>query len=94
MANQATGNPWILDTAGIITYNPVTILKMEWHPNAAADSLEVRHANGQAVIFKWTALAGGTPGVKTWDAPDGGFRANGFDLESVGTSCTLYVWVR
>ena len=94
MANDATGNPWVLDTAGSIYTHDLTIKKMEWHPNAAADSLEVRHDKTQKVIWKRTALTGGTAGIETWDAPNGEFHAQGFDLESVGTSCTLYVWIK
>lgn len=94
MGNLATGNPWILDTAGVITTNPVTILKMEWKPNAAADSLEVRDNASQAVIWAKVALTGTPAGDEVWDSPEGGLRLHGFDLESVGTSCTLYVWVR
>jgi len=94
MANASTGNPWILDTAGEITSNPVTVLKMEWKPNATDDSLEVRETSNQAVIWAAVALTGTPAGDREWTAPEGGLRINGFDLESVGTSCTLYVWVK
>jgi len=94
MANSYYGNPWILDTAGVISTTPVIVTKMEWQPNAASDSLEVRDNASKAVVWKRTSISAAPAGIEVWDAPADGFYMNGFDLESVGSSCTLYVWLR
>ncbi len=40
MANSTVGNPWVIDTAGVITTSPVKISKMVLIPNAAGDAAE------------------------------------------------------
>jgi hypothetical protein len=92
MANDTSGSPWILNTVGVVYKKPVTVLKMEWKPNAADDSLQVGHASGQ-LVWTATALTGGQPGIEVWEVPEG-FVFSGFNLVSVGTSASLYVWVK
>jgi hypothetical protein len=49
MANNLTKNPWILDTAGVVTANPTSVAKIRWYPNAANDDLSIGHADGSVV---------------------------------------------
>lgn len=91
MANNTTGNPWILDTAGVITTQPVNVITMEWVPNAADDDLTINDTSGN-VIWDRDALTGGTAGMEKF-GPSKFFRANGFNL-SVIDGGTLYVYVK
>ena len=88
MANNISGNPWILDTAESIKTTPVKILYMEWVPNAAADDLTIVDVVGN-VIWDRDALAGGTPGIETFP----NYRSNGFNL-SVIDGGKLYVYIQ
>jgi hypothetical protein len=49
MANNVANNPWILDTAGVITTNPTSVSRIRWYPNAADDDLSVGHGDGSVV---------------------------------------------
>ena len=90
MANNTTGNPWVLDTAANITTGKVKIIYMEWVPNAAANDLTIIDKAGNT-IWDRDALTGGTAGMEKFQPPTG-FRANGFNL-SVIDGGTLYVYV-
>lgn len=56
MANDLSGNPWIVDTAGVIAVDPLRVTKMRWHPNAADNDLLVSHGDG-AVVWPIRAIA-------------------------------------
>ena len=91
MANSTTGSPWKLDTEGVVTTNPVHVLRMEFIPNAADDDLVVQD-NGSNEVWEVTnALAGGLAGRRVFDTPT---IVNGFNLSTLGTSCILKVWVK
>ena len=91
MANNTKGNPWILDTAASIQTTPVTILCMEWFPNASNDDLTILDVGGNT-IWDRDALAGGTAGTEKFE-PSRPFKANGFNL-SVIDGGTLYVYIK
>jgi hypothetical protein len=59
MANNTAHNPWILDTAGVATANPVSVSQFQWQPVAQNDDLEVTHADG-ITIWKVRATAAGS----------------------------------
>ena len=90
MANDTTANPWVLDTAGVISTGLVTILEMLYKPSAAADDLTVLD-NGGKTIWDVNALAAAEVGNETFSVP--GYTANGFNL-SVIDGGTLYVWIK
>jgi hypothetical protein len=56
MANVTTSNPWILDTAGVITANPVSVAKIRYYPNAADNDLSIGHGDG-TVVWVTRAIA-------------------------------------
>lgn len=89
MPNNTTGNPWVLDTAAVITTNPLRIIYMEWIPNAAADDLTILDTGGN-IIWDVDALTGGTAGKEIF-APSKAYVSNGFNL-SVIDGGTLYVY--
>jgi len=49
MANNLGGNPWVIDTAGLITSDPLRVQKMRWHPNASDNDCTVCHADGSPI---------------------------------------------
>jgi hypothetical protein len=90
MANDITGNPWILDTAAFITKSPVRIKRMEWKPSAAADDLTVKDRHGD-VFWDRDALDA-APGGDEFFEPGDSIRMMGFDLDTIDGG-VLYVWV-
>ena len=61
MGNVSTGNPWILDTAGVIKTkeNVIKVNKMVFFAAASADDVAVADAAGNPV-FKAKAASAGT----------------------------------
>ena len=55
MANDTTGNPWVLDTAGVITTNPFVVKRMVWTPTTAGDDILVNDNSG--TVWSLKALA-------------------------------------
>lgn len=49
MANKTTANPWILDTAGLVTTRPIRVSKLRWNPAAANNDLIVTDADGNEI---------------------------------------------
>jgi hypothetical protein len=92
MSNVTTANPWILDTAAVITTEPVRVRKMTYIPNAADNDLEVRHASG-GVIWVTRAIAAASNnesiGQETFDGPIG---CSGFNLAVIDGG-KLYVYL-
>ena len=94
MANDATGNPWILDSAAVITTNMVNVQGMEYHPNAVDNDLIVKDCAG---TIKWQTRAIApsnahqSSGKETWEF--GPTIFNGFDLATIDGG-TLYVHIR
>lgn len=56
MSNDTTGNPWVLDTAGVIQTRPITIKAMKYTPTTAGDDLLVEDNAGHD-IWKFKAVA-------------------------------------
>jgi len=46
MANDTTGNPWKLDTAGVIQTAPLVIKKITWTPTADGDDILIQDNSG------------------------------------------------
>ena len=49
MSNVLTGNPWVIDTAAVITTGPVTVLGGEWQEPTAADDLTILDNSGNTI---------------------------------------------
>ena len=88
--NVTTGNPWALDTAGVIQTRPVTIKSMTWNsPTTATHTLDVTDNAGHK-IWAETASAGGTGLNYEWNKQDITF--SGFNLVTIDSG-TLYVYI-
>ena len=59
MANVTTGNPWVLDTAGVITTNPLYVKRFLWTPTTDGDDILV-HDNAGNVLWSLKAVAADT----------------------------------
>ena len=93
MANVATGNPWILDTAATLSTNNILVDKMVFIPNAADNDLIVKDNAGK-VIWQIRAITASnnyqSSGMETFDGP---FLCNGFVLDTIDAG-TLKVYLR
>lgn len=93
MANDIDQNPWILDTAGVITTDRVRIAKIRWiGVDAAGDDLVVQHADG---TYLWTAkaLAGDATNDIDYELPVDNFDAEGLKLTTLDSG-KVEVWYR
>ena len=88
MANNLTGNPWIIDTAATITTGLVTVTAAEWQEPTAADDLTITDNAGNT-IYDDNAVAGGT-GIRL-EVKIANTQFNGF-IVSVIDGGTLYVY--
>jgi hypothetical protein len=94
MANVITGNPWILDTAGVITTNPTSIAKIRYYPNAADNDLSIGHGDG-TVVWVTRAIATASSNESTgqeeivFDPP---LAFSGFKVNTIDAG-TVYVYV-
>lgn len=93
MGNVTTGNPWILDTAGVLSKNNVWLEKMVYVPNAADNDLIVKD-NAGLVVWQVRAIAGSSNnesvGMETFDGP---MLMNGFNLDTIDAG-SLRVYLR
>lgn len=93
MSNATTGNPWILDTAGVITKNNVWLEKMVYVPNAADNDLIVED-NAGLVVWQVRAIAASanneSVGMETFEGP---MLMNGFELATIDAG-SLRVYLR
>jgi hypothetical protein len=93
MANNTTRNPWILDTAGTITANPVSVSQIQWMPTAQNDDLEVAHADGQT-IWRCRATAA-DPNAEGYGQESIVFAkpvsCSGFKVNSITGKCYVYL---
>jgi outer membrane protein assembly factor BamB len=92
VANNTTGNPWILDTAAVLSTNLVYVDKMVYIPNAADNDLIVEDNAGK-VIWQVRAIAASanyeSVGMETFDGP---ILCNGFEVATIdGGSLKVYL---
>lgn len=94
MANNLGSNPWVIDTKGLITSDPIRIQKMRWHPVAADNDCQVCHADGN-LIWPIRAIASATNNESVgceeidFNPP---WPCNGLKVEALDAG-TLYVYV-
>ena len=90
MANDITGNPWILDTAESVTTNPFRCKYIEWTPEADGDDLLLVDNAGNTI---WTrkAIAGdANQGISEDKRIDG--TLNGLSITTIDSG-TVYVYL-
>jgi hypothetical protein len=89
MANDLSGNPWKIDTAAVITTDPVRIHQCVWQePSASGEDLTIVD-NANRIIWDENSLSGGT-GVSI-EQDLHGLVYSGFNV-TVIDSGTLYVY--
>jgi hypothetical protein len=86
VANNTDNNPWILDTAGVVTASPVSVSKIVFYPSATNDDLSIGHGDGSVVwITRAAAPASNNESVgqetMTFNPPVSfaGFKVNTID---------------
>ena len=91
MANDTTGNPWTLDTAGVITTNPVYVKSIRWTPTTAGDDILIQD-NGGSNVWKLKSLAADSnQAIENMIEIDG--MVNGFNLVTLDNG-TVYVHIK
>jgi hypothetical protein len=92
MANSIVGNPWKLDTAGVIKTSPVVIKKMVWRgPTTDADDLDVQSNDGSEI---WTQTCIASDASIEYERDFGeGMTFSGFNLVTIDSGA-LYVFIQ
>ena len=90
MANNLTGNPWVIDTAAVITTGPVRVVSAEWQEPTAGNDLTILDNSGNT-IYDDNAIAGGS-GIRL-EVKIADTLFNGFNV-SVIDGGTLYVYIK
>ena len=93
MANDVTNNPWVLDTAGVITTEDMYVGKLRWVGGTTAGHTAVVHDKNSKVEYE--ALAVGANNLDEIDFSGEVSSAKlfrGFDLETL-SSGKLYVYL-
>jgi len=94
MANDTTGNPWVLDTAAVIKTTPVKVKSMEWRPvTAVGDDLAVQD-NAAHELWTEKAIAVDSDGQLAyyWAQNGEGLSCGGFNLATIDSG-KLRVWI-
>jgi hypothetical protein len=89
MSNVTANNPWILDSAAVITDAKVKVKRMEYHPAATGQTITIEDENGVIVWTRTAVFDASHNGVQIMDTP---MTFHGFEV-AVITAGTLYVWV-
>ena len=89
MANDTTGNPWVLDTAGVITTNPFVVKRMVWTPTTVSDDILVQDNSGGTVWSLKAIAADSNQGISYELVLDGSL--NGLNLVTIDHG-TLYIY--
>lgn len=79
MANDITGNPWSLDTSGVINRSPVHVKNLVWANGAAdGDALLIQDNVGRDILrAKYQSTGNNNFGVFSW--------VEGFNLVTIGS---------
>lgn len=94
MANNTTGNVWELDTAGVISTNPVVVKNFVYKPGANNDDLLVLDNLGRTILdVKAPADITTVPQLSVAPGGPGGQKTfQGLDLNTIDGG-TLYVYL-
>jgi len=90
MSNITTGNVWKLDTAELVTANPVYVKRIRYLPDAEADQLVITD-NGGNEIWNQTAIAAGDD-IDYWLEVEG--SVNGITVSTLTASGVVWVYIR
>ena len=95
MSNVTTGNPWILDTAGVITTKLLWVQKFVFVPNASDDDLIVKDNAGE-VVWQIRAVAGSpnneSVGMEEFRPSESPMCVSGLNLDTIdGGSLRVYL---
>jgi hypothetical protein len=90
MANDITGNPWILITAEEITDKPFRCKYLEWTPTTSGDDLLVVDNAGNTIWTRKTIAADSNQGISEEKRIDG--VLNGMTITTIDHG-TLYVYL-
>jgi tetrahydromethanopterin S-methyltransferase subunit H len=88
MANDITGNPWILDIAGSVTTSPFKCNYLQWTPTTDGDDLLVVDNAGNTVWPLKAIAADANQGISYEKRIDGSI--NGLSITTIDNG-TLYV---
>lgn len=91
MANSTTGNPWKLDTTGVISTNTIYVKRIRWTPTTDAHDILI-HDNAGHEVWSLKAIAGDTnQAIPYWIEIDG--PVNGINLVTLDSG-TVHVYLR
>lgn len=91
MANSTTGNPWTLDTTGVITTNPTYVKRIRWTPTTDGDDILIQD-NGSSNVWKLKALAADANEAILYEIEIDGI-VNGINLVTLDNG-TVYVYIK
>lgn len=94
MANDQTGNPWIIDTAASTSIwdGPIHINHMEFLPGATGDDLVVADKKSHTIWAVTDAVTGGRAGLESIDLR--GFPpVHGMIVSTLTSGAKLYVYL-
>ena len=90
MANDITGNPWILDTAGSVTTSPFKCQYLKWTPTTDGDDLLIVDNAGNTVWSLKAIAADSNQGIDYKEPIEG--VINGLSITTIDNG-TLYVYL-
>lgn len=91
MANDTTGNPWKIDSTGVLTTSIVHVNRMKWTPVTSGDDILVVD-NGSSETWSLKAIAGDTDQqIEYWLEIDN--QVNGVNVSTIDSG-TLYIYIR
>jgi len=91
MANDTTGTPWTLDTAGVITTNSVYVKRIIWTPTTDGDDILIQD-NGGHNVWAYKAIAASSNQEIEYERVIDG-PVSGFNLATLDHG-TVYVYIR
>jgi len=90
MANSVTTNPIVLDTAGVVSTNPITIKAIQVVFGAAAQVVLLSDANGAAVYESVGTAEQLTDGLTV----PGGIKALSLTATTITSGATVYLYLK
>ena len=90
MANDITSNPWVLDTAGVVTTAPFRCKEIVWTPTTDGDDLLLADNGGKTIWSLKAVAADANQGIEYPKRIDGAL--NGLDITTIDNG-TVYVYL-
>jgi hypothetical protein len=92
MANSVTTNPMVLDSAGVISVNPVTIKAIQVAFAADADVVLLSDGSGNAVYGATCNAAGG--GLNESLTVPGGIKCPSLTATTITSGAVVYLYLK